>query len=399
MHDVFLGRQPIYDAQLQVVAYELLFRSGDGNTASIENGDQATSRVILNTFAEFGLDRIVGEHLAFINLTRGFLLGTYPLPAVRDRLVLEVLEDVVVDAEIVSAVHRLAQEGFSIALDDFIYHPDLQPLVDIAKYIKIDVLALNRDTLRDHVALLKRHSVKLLAEKVESQEDFDFCKRLGFDYFQGYFFCRPNVIRGTRTPANRVTTLRLLAELQDTDRTLDQLEQLIVQDVGLAYRLLRYMNSARLVEHQVDSVHAAVLLLGPETVRSLASLVVMSRIDNKPPELLISALVRAHMSELMGKRIGWTRPESLFTAGLFSVLDALLDMPLEEVVAALPLTGAITAALLKHEGRLGELLRCVVAYDTAAWDEVECPLDVAAVREIYLESVSWAEDIGQALRD
>jgi len=400
MQDVFIGRQPIYNQGLEVMAYELLFRSGDGNHAAILDGDQATSQVILNTFTEFGLEQIVGEHLAFINLTRGFLLGAYPLPVLKDRVVLEILEDIEVDEEIVRAVHQLAEGGFSIALDDFIYHPDLQPLVDVADYIKMDVLAMERDTVREHVALLKRHDVKLLAEKVESAEDFEFCRELGFEYFQGYFFCRPNVIRGRRAPTNRLATVRLLERLQDPSAELADIEALIVRDVALTYRLLRYINAARMgLSQPVDSVQRALALLGLNTVRALASLVVLSRIDDKPPELLITALVRARMCEELARHRDRRETATYFTVGLFSMLDAMLDMSMEELLASLPLAAPVRQALLDYTGELGQVLHCVVAYDIGDWSDVPCPLDIATVRETYLAAVTWAEDMGRALAD
>ncbi len=394
MQDVFIGRQPIYDKNLKVMAYELLFRSGEGNHAAIRDGDQATSEVILNTFTEFGLDRIVGEHLAFINLTRGFLLGEHPLPVVHERVVLEILEDTVIDADIIAAVHRLARDGFAIALDDFIYHPDLQPLVDVADYIKLDVLNMDRETVREHVALLRRQPVKLLAEKVETQDDFAFCKELGFDYFQGYFFCKPNIIKGRRTPNNQLSMLRLLSKLNEPDISLDELEALIVQDVALTYRLLRYINSAHTsLNRNVDSIRKALVMLGLNTVRSLASLVALSRVDDKPSELMTMSLVRARMCEQVARRLGEKDSERYFTVGLFSVLDALLDMPMEEVLTSLPLADTLKDALLHHAGKPGEVLRCVTAYDQGLWSEVDSLLDAATLRDIYLESIGWAGGI------
>ncbi|MEJ2508065.1 MAG: EAL domain-containing protein [Gammaproteobacteria bacterium] len=404
MQDVFIGRQPIYNHRLEVVAYELLFRSGDANHAAILDGDRATSQVILNTFTQFGLEQIVGEHLAFINLTRGFLLGTYPLPVLKDRVVLEVLEDIEVDDEVIRAVRHLAERGFTIALDDFIYHRDLQPLVDVAKYIKMDILAMDRGTVRDHVTLLKQHDVKLLAEKVESAEDFEFCRELGFDYFQGYFFCRPNVIRGQRAPIERSATLDLLARLQDPTTAPTELEALIVRDVALSYHLLRYVNAAHGgLDQTVDSIHRALNELGVQRVRTLATLIALARIEDKPQALLITALVRARMCEHLARRLEPQLSErdsdAYFSVGVLSVLDAMLDMTMDEVLAAVPLQADLRQALLSYAGPLGPILHCVVAYDVGDWSEVPCPLDVATVRQTYLAAVTWAEDAGRALTD
>ncbi len=394
MQDIFIGRQPIYDKKLQLMAYELLFRDSESNRASFHDGDQATSAVILNTFTEFGLERIVGQHRAFINLTRGFLLGEYPLPLSSERVVLEILEDIRIDDEIIAAVRGLAKNGFAIALDDFIYHPDLQPLVDVADYIKLDVLDMDRQTVREHVELLRRQPLKLLAEKVETQDDFAFCKELGFDYFQGYFFCKPNIIKGRRTPTNQLAMLRLLSKLNNPDIPIEELEALIIQDVALTYRLLRYINSAQFTTNRnIDSVRKALLMLGLKTLRSLASLVVMSRVDDKPSELVTTALVRARLCEQLAKHLGEPQLDRYFTTGLFSILDALLDLSMDDILDALPLANEIKAALLHHEGELGRVLRCTVACDQGDWSKVDCTIDAERLREIYLEAIVWADEI------
>ena len=196
MPDIFVGRQPIFDRRLDVVAYELLFRSSVANWANISDGEGATAQVIHNAFTAIGLDNLVGSKLAFINLTRDFILRDYMAVCPTDRVVLEVLEDIVVDAELIAAVQALSRQGYMVALDDFVFHDHLRPLVEIADIIKMDVLALDRPTLRRHVASLAPYDVKLLAEKVETSEDLACCRALGFDYFQGYFLGEPDVITG-----------------------------------------------------------------------------------------------------------------------------------------------------------------------------------------------------------
>jgi len=193
-HTAFVGRQPIYGRSIDVFAYELLFRNDEVNRASFMDGNAATAQVMLNTFVEIGLDHIVDHHLAFINLTRDFVLGNYCIALPKDRVVLEVLENMGVDQELIDALNRLSGLGYRIALDDFVYHESLKPLVELADIIKVDVLALDRKTVAEHVEILRQYPVKLLAEKVETHEEFEFCRDLGFDYFQGYFFCKPKII-------------------------------------------------------------------------------------------------------------------------------------------------------------------------------------------------------------
>lgn len=400
MHNVFIGRQPIYDNKLDVFAYELLFRSGEVNNANFTDGDHATTEVILNTFTEIGLDKIVGKHLAFINLTRSFILGEYPLPDIKDRIVLEFMEDIEVDAEIITALHNLANQGYTIALDDFIYHEDLQPLVDIAKIIKIDLLALERETLVSHVKIFRNNDTKLLAEKVETQEDFEFCKSLGFDYFQGYFFSRPNIIKGQRSPASRVATMRLLAKLNEPSTDIHTLEEIIAQDMALSIRLLRYINSAHFALNvKVDSVKHAITMLGLNAVRTLATLLAFSRIHDKPYQLMITSLLRAKMCELVAEKIQANNKESYFTVGLFSVIDAIMDRPMKEIMEELPLSDLIKMALLSHTGEIGHTLKCVIAYDLGEWDAIHYSMGIAPeiLFQSYLDAITWAGEIGKAL--
>jgi EAL and modified HD-GYP domain-containing signal transduction protein len=392
MLDVFVGRQPIYNRQLEVFAYELLFRSGEGNQAGVLDGDQATSQVVLNTFVEIGLEAIVGSKQAFINLTRDFILQDYSQVFPTDRVVVEVLENIPVDAELIEAVRELSAKGYTIALDDFIYRESLRALVEIADIVKVDILAQDRLALQEHVAVLRQYNVKLLAEKVETQDDFRYCKDLGFDYFQGYFFCKPEVIKGHRIPANRLVTLQLLAKLQDPETDFEELESIVSRDVSLSYKLLRVVNSAFYsLTRKVDSIRHALLLLGTRFITSWVSLIILAGIDDKPHELMITAMVRAKMCELLAQALGRRNKDTFFTVGLFSALDALMDSSMEEVLGSLPLSDEIKAALLEYEGSLGAVLRCVLAYERSNWEEVcYLGLDRGTITRAYLEAIAWA---------
>jgi c-di-GMP phosphodiesterase len=399
MHDVFVGRQPIYDRQLDVYAYELLFRSGESNQAGVMDGDQATSQVILNTFMEIGLETIVGQKLAFINLTRGFILQDYSSVFPAGRVVMEVLENIPVDDELIEAVRRSSSQGYLIALDDFIYHERLQPLVEIADIIKVDVLALDQVALQEHVAALRPYKVKLLAEKVETQDHFKYCRDLGFDYFQGYFFCKPEIIKGQRVPANRVVTLQLLAKLQDPETDFAELEEIISRDVSLGYKLLRVVNSAFYsLPRKVDSLRQALLMLGTRNIATWVSVILLSGIDDKPHELMVTAMVRAKMCELLAQTLGQRSKDTFFTVGLFSALDALLDNPMEDILKSLPLSDDIVTALLSYRGMLGDTLQCVLAYERGDWDNVHCAeLDSTTITDAYLQAIAWTGEASNSL--
>lgn len=399
MNDIYIGRQPIYDRDLGVYAYELLFRDDTRNQARVVDGDHATSNVIVNTFMEIGLDNIVGEHLAFINLTRSFFTDEHVVSLPRERVVLELLEDIVVDEVLIEGVKRLSEQGYLIALDDFIYHESLRPLLELADIVKIDVMALDRTQIGEHVRRLRHYPVRLLAEKVETQQEFDYCHEQGFDYFQGYFFAQPKIIRGRRLPNNRLAILRLLNRLQDPSVSTRELEDLIVQDVAFSYRILKYVNSAAFgLRRQVESVHQAVVYAGLQTIRSWASLLAMSRLDDKPMELVVTAMVRGKMAELLARSLNQSQPESFFTVGLFSALDALMDKSMEDILTQLPLAAHIADALLAHEGLHGEVLRCVLCYERGEQNGIHCQtLSLGRIRDCYLESLDLAGTICREL--
>jgi c-di-GMP-related signal transduction protein len=400
MSEIYIGRQPIYDRKLDVYAYELLFRAASDNSANFTDGDKATSDVIVNTFLEIGLDNIVGNRLAFINLTRTFFVGEHTISLPRDRVVLELLEDIEADEEVVNSVKRLSEQGYSIALDDFIYHESLQPLVQLADIVKIDIMAMSRDEIREHVQALRQHPLRLLAEKVETQEEHDYCMELGFDYFQGYFFAQPKVIRGQRLPNNRLAILKLLSRLQDPEITSKQLEELIAQDVAFSYRILRYVNSAAYAPpRKIESIHQAVVRLGLQTIKTWTTLLAMSQVDNKPAELVVTAMIRGKMAEEMARALNAEQPDSFFTVGLFSALDALMDNSMEEILTQLPLADHIADALLHKGGGLhGEVLNCVLAYERGEWENLGCSeLGTHRIRTCYLEAVQWANSACQQL--
>jgi EAL and modified HD-GYP domain-containing signal transduction protein len=396
----FVGRQPIYDLQLNVIAYELLFRSSETNQAGPLEPFQATAQVLLNTFLEIGLEALVGPKRAFINFSRGFLLLDYMQLFPPDRVGIEVLEGTVVDAELLEAVRQLSARGYTIALDDFILHDHLRPLVELADLIKLDILALERPALEEHVALLRPYGVKLLAEKVETYDQFHTCKALGFDYFQGYFLCQPEIVTGQRSPTNRLALLHLLAEIQRPDLTFEELEALLSQDVSLSYKVLRIANSAFYARlSKIESLKQALLRLGLRTIVTWTSLLLLAAVDDKPQELLRIAMVRAKMCEQLCVAFGQHEGAAAFLVGLLSVLDALLDRPMAELLEALPLAEGLIQALLYHQGVLGQTLHSVLDYERGLWEEVSAlQIDPEAIVDAYLTAVGWTVEMGDMLR-
>lgn len=392
--NIFVGRQPIFNRKQQVVAYELLYRAGLENNAGSFDGDRATTDVIINSVLDIGLESLVGKRTAFFNLTGNFIRGDHPLPLDNRQVVLEVLEDISLDQGVLDGLKSLVDKRYIIALDDFVFRPETVPLLELAHIVKLEVMGQDHATLSERVAQLKPYKVKLLAEKVETYEEFMLCKKLGFDYFQGYFLCKPHVVEGKSLPANRLVVLSLLGKLQDPNADIAELEQLIIQDVSLTYRLLRYINSAYFgLSKEIESVHRALVLIGINTIKNWVTLLLMSRIDDKPRELMRTALVRARMSELLAEEIGHKEKDQYFTCGLLSVIDALMDRPMDELLAQLPLSTAVKEALLGGKGELGDALESVLAYEKGAWQALaHTPLTPQQYRHSYLEAVMWADE-------
>ncbi|MFQ5509798.1 MAG: EAL and HDOD domain-containing protein, partial [Leptospirillia bacterium] len=283
----------------------------------------------------------------------------------------------------------------------FVYQESLRPLVDRAEVIKVDVLGLEDAEIARQFGQLQAFPVKYLAEKVETQEQFEFCRDLGFDYFQGHFLSHPKVIQGRRITTNRMPVLRLLAELNSPDARVDKLETLIGQDISLSYRLLRYINSAFFnLTREVDSINHALVLLGLKDVRRWATLISLAESSDKPHELMVTAMVRAKMCELLAEELGESNPDGFFTVGLFSVLDALMDAPMEEMLEALPLSEDISQALLAHEGKFGKVLSCTLAYEDGNWKDVSIlDMEPGKVRAAYLEAITWVDQADLALQE
>ena len=387
-----IGRQPILDRGGKVEAYELLFRPDTDAAALPFEGNRATATVIVNALTEFSLDQLVGPHRAYINFTGEMLQDETALLLPKERIVIEILEDVTVNAELIEAVTSLTQQGYQVALDDFEYAPQWEPIMVLASTVKIDVLALDAAKIAEHVELLKRYDVTLLAEKVETLEQHAQLMELGFDLFQGYYYAKPNIVKRDRIPENHVAAVQLLATLYDDSATQEDIVALVSQDASLSYRLLRYFNSAFFsLPQKVDSIRRALIFFGLDMLRKWVGLLAIANVGGKSPVLLQNALVRAHMCEGLAKLKQLPDPESYFTVGLFSILDSLLDTPMETVTASMPLSEEIVDALVKCEGDRGAALRCVCAYEEARWADVEYGgIDRKEIGKLYLDSIEWA---------
>ncbi len=389
-----VGRQPIFNEGMDIFAYELLYRDGQANYAEVVDGEEATARVLVNTFLELGIEKIAGQAHVFINVTKDFLLNKHYSVLSPEKVVLEVLEHIDPSPEILQVLQEARNDGYRIALDDFVVTDATQALLSVADLVKVDVLSLSSQQLVEQVERLRPYNLDLLAEKVEDLACFEQCVQLGFTYFQGYFFCKPQIVEGTKISNHRMATIMLLAKLQNPDIQIPELEELVKTDLPLSVKLIRYVNSASVgLSRPVDSIAKAVTMVGIDRMRQWASLLLLAGNGGKPPELMRVALIRAHMCEAMGHRRG-TPENQGFTVGLFSVLDAFFDCSMTNLLEELPLADEITQALLFQVGPLGETLKDVVEYERGG--DISHDLgqgEFEQMQKFYWESVAWTEGI------
>lgn len=394
---VRVGRQPIFDAELRVIGYELLYRGSDNATTCTADSQMATAVVVTNTMLEFGLETLTGGSLAFFNCDAGTWRQELFELLPKDQVVLEVLEDAVV-GEVEPYVRMAKERGYRIALDDVVSASDREQLLPYADIIKLELPALSNEQIRDITRSNHRAGRKVLAEKVETQEEFDHAKQAGCDYFQGYFFAKPSTVRSERQlPQSHLQTLQLLSDLTDEKSDADTIADKVACDVALSVRLLRYANSAAVgCREKLSSIQRAVSMVGFETLRKWAQVLALSGLSNdKPSELMMTALTRARFCELIASRGRGSHPTA-FTVGLLSLLDAMLDRPLSESFAELTLADDVEAALLDGTGELGTALALAKAYERFDLDAIEtlAPEEPGLDTELsnwFVESVEQAQ--------
>ncbi len=398
---VYVARQPIFNQRQQVYAYELLFRSGLDNVFAHSDGDEATSRVIADSFLLLGLARITGGHKAFINFTRDLLVNDYATLLPKESVVIEILESVEPDESVLEAAKRAKDQGYLLALDDFVYGPKYDPLLKLTDIVKVDFTVSGPKERRSLAERGSRLGIKLLAEKVETREEFEEAVRMGYKYFQGYFFAKPNIVSGKGIPGFKLNYLQLLNQIHQPGLDYDDLDKIIRREVSLSFKLLRYINSAAFgLMNKIHSIKQALALLGELNVKKWASLVTLAGMgQDKPDALLVNSLTRAVYCESLAGPVGIKdRASDLFLLGLFSHIEALIDQPMAEIMTALPVADDIKKALQGQENQLRTVFDLVLAHEAGRWDEVfrtaaALGLSEDELPELYLKAVELAEKI------
>jgi c-di-GMP phosphodiesterase len=384
--DVLIARQPVFDPQLRVVAYELIVQRDDGSSAR-EEADASS------TISEIGLSLVMGQP-AYIPVTRGFLLEGFATALPADRVVLAIRPDLQLDRAACDSIEELVADGYRLALLDYEPAGPFEPLLPLAHVVGLNVAGLDRGVLRADVERLRARGVRPLARGVETHDELETCTALGFDLLQGHFISKPRVVPGRRLEVNELNRLRLISRLHDDNVDFNELQEIIGRDVALSYNLLRFINSAFFaLPRRVESLRDALVLLGAINVRKWATLMALAASDDKPRELVVTGLVRARMCELLATACGHRDTEGAFTTGLFSVVDALTDSSMVELLQSLPLSSEIIQALLNHDGQKGRILRAAIAYERGDFGALgDLPPTRTPLSDLYAQAVEWATD-------
>lgn len=398
---VFVARQPIFDRLRRVVAYELLFRSGLENMFKATDGNMASQSVISSGIHVFGFTSLTGGKPAFINFTKQLLLSGAALVLPPKQVVVEVLETVEPEDDVIKACSELKQHHYLLALDDFVLRPGYEPLTELADIIKVDFLQVKGEERKTLVQKFGKRGIRMLAEKVETREDFSEALQAGYSYFQGFFFCKPEIVSGREIPSHKLTYLRLMQELNREELEFNRIESILKSDVSLSFKLLRYINSAAIgLRYPVTSLRQAMVLLGEQNLRRWAMLALAaSMLEDKPQELLVTGVVRGRFCELVCQRLGLKAVGvDPFLVGLLSVLDALLDRPLSDLLEELPVAVEIKEALLERPTILGAVYKLAVNYERANWEEVSRLIEQLNLQEqelplLYGQAVSWTDQL------
>ncbi|MCE5287325.1 MAG: HDOD domain-containing protein [Pelosinus sp.] len=399
---VHVARQPIFDTNFNVFGYELLFRNNFMESYDGTDGEQSTNSVIVNSFLLIGIETLTNGKKAFINFTAKSLKDNIPGMLPKELIAVEVLEDVIPDEEIINACKKLKQDGYMLVLDDFVFSEEFIPIIEMADIIKVDFRITLGQKRREIVQQLKKYPIKFLAEKVETIEEFEEAVKIGYSYFQGYFFCKPVITSHKNIPQYKVSYLHILQEVNQPELEFKEIEEIIKRDLSLSYQLLKFINSPAFgLKTKINSLHQALVLLGKKELIKWISLISLRHISkDKPGELVLESLLRARFGERLALTImPKQRAANVFLIGMFSHIDILLERPLQHILVEMSLAEEIKNALLaKDNGQFSVLYKLILSYEKGDWEEYskyakELGIVERDVLNAYRESLVWAHDI------
>ncbi|BEP27963.1 EAL and HDOD domain-containing protein [Helicovermis profundi] len=403
---IFVARQPIFDSKQDVYAYELLYRNSEENRSNIESldGDNATSSVITNSILLVGIENMTYGKRAFINFTKKLLIDEIPTLFSNEIVVVEILEDVIPDESIISAVKNMKDKGYLIALDDFVLEYDYLELIKLADIIKIDFILTSKKERREIINRYKKYNIKFLAEKVETIEEFNEAKEMGYSYFQGYFFSKPTIITSNDIKTISTSYSQILKEVIKDEPEYDLISNIIESDIALTYKLLKLINSpAFYTSKKVTSISRALVMLGFKEIRKWISIIMMRDLGkDKPDEIMRVSLIRGKMGEGLARLCKMnSRKDEMFIIGIFSMIDTLMDRTLFDILSEMPFETGIIEALLGYDNELRKLFKVILAYEVGDWDKMQeytskLGIDVHQIPDIYFEALKWTNEIFEA---
>ncbi|MCP4303675.1 MAG: HDOD domain-containing protein [bacterium] len=361
-------RRPVFDGALEVVAYEIVL--GDGPISELEaDDDNGANRLLANSFVPIDLDGISAEKPVYLTLSQAILESGLPPQLTPEQVMLVLGSEVDPSPETVPAVEKLRARGFRILLDDLTTNLQLHPLLRLADAVRINVGLAGGPSFAKQISVLQTARVTLIADGVGSYEELRGATKLGFDHFQGSFLSRPDAFRKTRVPDDQLASLELITLLQDQEAEINDIAEVIRRDVSLSYRILKIVNSAQYsLPRPLGSIQEAVMLVGTKKIVSWVGMMSMSGLNKKPAELTRTAMIRAGVCETLAGDLGRPDVQRFHIVGLFSVIEALLDVPAQQALGSLPLSPEIVDAITSHGGIMGEVLRGVIAYEAGDWE-------------------------------
>lgn len=397
---VLMARQPIYTKSQDVVAFELLFRDVDGNFVEGLKDEDATLGVLLGTYSSITKGSSVQSLPCFLKVTDSFLLNNDVPELPKQNFVLEILGHSAITPDFIARVKGLAQQGYRLALADYDPRdPKFEPLLNIVHVLKLDIQLLGLANIPPLLQRLRPYQLELLADKVETQEEFRLCLEMGFALYMGYFLSKPEAVKGKKITGNKVVLLELLTEMQRPNATAQSIEQIALHDPALTYRILKVVNSAAFnLKREISSLSHAIALLGIDQVKRWVMLFLTNTDKNKPDELTRNMLVRGRFCELLAEMLGRDEPINHFIVGLLSQLDVLLDMEMEELLSQVPLQQDMKSALLSRAGSCGELLRQVEHYERGEFEQLGRELGKPFYEVAYRHSLNWAQQVMLAMQ-
>lgn len=402
MADVFLARQPIFDVRQNVYGYEIFYRSSEINSFDNTRGDVATAAALMNTFVTFGLDNLTNLKPAFINFDQSFVIEDVPSLFPKDLLVIELLETAEPSEVLLEKCRVLREQGYVIALNEFALRPEYESLLDFASIVKLDFKTLSVEDIRNIVfRFSKKQNLTFLAEKVETYDELEDAKRIGCTLFQGYYFGRPIMHQTSSLQSINTVYFNLMNAVNRSEIDFDAVTDMILQDMSLTYYLLRLVNAPAFgMVKKVSSVKHALVVLGEKEIKKWISLIVLSVASkDNPSELIRMSLLRARLAEQLSRKTSLrANSEHFFLAGLFSMLDVILDRPFEQIVDQIFLPDSVKNYFLNEPSYLSPVLKLVIAYEQGDWDQVFIMARILRISQndmigSYQNALKWQNDL------